>query len=176
MKTIKQLMQLMSTNEITYSICPLPEDVMGYYQGDLDGDYILINEVLEDDYIKHKCVLAEEVGHYFTTIGVNEPLESITYRKLLLINRQEEKALKWAIDYLIDTDVLLQYLSSDISASLEDLIDYFEVTNDYMIQKLHLMAREKLYWHIRDKHYLCLSNLPSIYIATFFDDSMINKI
>ena len=176
MKTIKQLKLLLHTNNITYSFTPLPESILGYFQNDTSGNYIMINSVLEKDKNLYKCILAEEIGHFFTTIGINESLEHITYRTKLYIDKQEEKAIKWACEYLINTDILLQYLSTHIYANLYDLIDFFEVTEKFMIQKLDFMSKMKLHWHIKDKHYLCLSNLPSVYIATFFDTSLIKKI
>lgn len=175
MKKIHQLKQLIHTNKITYEINSLPEDRLGYYQHSTSGFFIIIDDSLIDDPIMHKCVLAEEVGHYFTTIGKNEPKKGITYRKRVAIDKEEEKAIKWAVDYLIDTARLLQYLSTNLYDRFDELVDYFEVTEEYMLLKLQFMGRQKLHWHIRDLHYLCLSNLPSVHIVTFFDEKFASR-
>lgn len=175
MKTITQLNQLIKSHNITQDIDLLPENLLGFYQHSSSGFYIILKDCPEmhnDDRL-YKCVLAHEVGHYFTTIGINEPLKTNTYSKNMRILKEENKADKWAVDYLIDTELLIDYLSTHTLARLEDLIDHFQVTEDFMLKKLKFMSDEKNYWHVRDKQYLCLSNLPSMYIATFFDSSHI---
>ncbi len=175
MKTIQQLEQLIYSNEIKYDIRDMPDQILGYYQSGSSGDYILMNSSIEKDPIHFKCVLSEEIGHYFTTSGVNESRKCITYCTKVGIDKEEEKAIRWGIDFLIDTDLLLKYISNFTLATLDDLVDYFQVTEEFMLKKLDFMARIKLYWHVKDKHYLCLSNLPSVYMTTFFDTSLIDK-
>ncbi|BEP28781.1 ImmA/IrrE family metallo-endopeptidase [Helicovermis profundi] len=165
---MKKLLYLLSTNNITYSIVLLPESVLGYFHNDSDGSFILINQSIENNIPLHRCVLAEEIGHYFTTVGINEPLNSILYASNLSILKQEEKAIKWATDFLINTDSLLKYISSNIQCSFNDLIDFFNVTDIFMKEKLKFMSLEHLYWHITDSHYLCLANLPNIFITSRF--------
>lgn len=41
-----------------------------------------------------KCVLAEEIGHYFTCISINEPMNDSTYNHNLMIEKQEMKVMK----------------------------------------------------------------------------------
>ena len=175
MKTTYQLMQIIRNNNILFEINSLPEDRLGFYQHSSHATVIIIDDSLNNDPIHFKCILAEEIGHYFTTIGDNMPYKGITYRKRVAIDKEEEKAIKWAVDYLIDTTRLLHYLSTNLYDRFDELVDYFEVTEEYLLLKLQFMGRQKLHWHIRDMHYLCLSNLPSVHIATFFDEKFASK-
>ena len=175
MKTIPQLTDLIKENNILLGNCILPKNKLGYYQHSSRGFYIILNDCPElycDDKL-YKCVLAHELGHYYTSIGVNEPLSTNTYTCDIRILKEENKADKWAVNYLIDTDLLIEYLKNNTLAIVEDLIDYFQVTENYIVKKLKLMAVEKNYWHLKDNQYLCLSNLPSIFIATIFDSDRI---
>lgn len=175
MKTINQLNKLIQTHNIIQDIDLLPKGKLGYYHHSSSGFYIILRDCPEmhnNDRL-YKCVLAHEVGHYFTTIGTNEPMKTDTYTKRMRTLKEETKADKWAVNYLIDTDLLIEYLSSHTLAIVEDLVDHFQVTEDFILKKLKFMAEKKNYWHLKDKQYLCLSNLPSMYIATFFDSSRI---
>lgn len=53
-------------------------------------NYNLIQTISEE-----KCVLAEELGHYFT--GVQTRLIAGSYREMLQISREERRAERWAI-------------------------------------------------------------------------------
>lgn len=158
-----------------YGLDNLPMNTLGYFQSSESGDYIIINDciAIQNDDALLKCVLAEEIGHYFTTIGRNEPLNTNTYHNRMMIEKQEIKALKWATDYLIDTDLLIDYLADHTLAKVPDIADHFHVTEKFTIRKLEFMKRKDDFWKLRDQIYLCLLNLPTIFIADLWDKRFI---
>lgn len=83
-----------------------------------------------------RCVLAEELGHHFTTVGDNLPKQFYHYRDRLTISKAEYKALRWAAEYLIPKKQLLQTLNND--SSLWGLTEIFNVTEDLMEFRLKL--------------------------------------
>lgn len=58
-------------------------------------------------------------------------------------------------------------------AKIHDIAEYFQVTEDFVLKKLEFMKRKKEYWKLKDKIYLCLSSLPTIYIADIWDDDFV---
>lgn len=175
MKNISHLKQIMKDNNILYGLDKLPQDTYGYFQSSESGNYIILNDCIDiqnnDDLLK--CVLAEEIGHYFTTIGVNIPYNSNTYHYNLMIEKEEIKALKWATEYLIDTDHLIEYLANHTLAKTPDIAHHFHVTEQFIISKLEFMKRKDEYWQLRDQIYLCLARLPTIFIADLWDEHFI---
>lgn len=63
------------------------------YDGRIRGNKILIRKDMTEN--KKTCVLAEELGHHYTTTG------SIVEQKTVMDRKQEEKARLWAYDKLI---------------------------------------------------------------------------
>jgi len=171
MKTINELMEIIDINDIFFEKLELPNNVYGYYQNSNAESYILISDKvnLSNNESLYKCILAEEIGHYFTCIGNNVPHKSNSYHSDLLIEKQEVKAIKWATDYLIDTDLLLDYLRHNTMAKLSDIADHFQVTEDFIIRKLEFMKRKDCFWQLKDEIYLYLMDLPTIAIVDIWD-------
>lgn len=154
---------------IIKEFAPLPSSILGYYF--CDGEYyiILINEAIKHDERLYRTVLAEEIGHYRTTIGDITPRKYMCYADRITVDRHELKALKWATDFLIPTETLLNVLKTKTAETLEDLVNYFYVTNEFFMKKLEFMARQNPIWDIDEERYLCLYKLPSVYIFKKFD-------
>ena len=171
MKNITELKQIIKQHNITFDEVALPTSLLGYYQEDETSSYILLSDDIrfQHDLPKVKCVLAEEIGHYFTCIGNNVPYGSNGYHTNLLIEKQETKAMKWATDYLIDTDLLLGFLSDNTMAKVSDIADHFQVTEDFIIRKLEFMKRKDCFWQLKEEIYLYLMDLPTIAIVDIWD-------
>ena len=142
----------------------LPDEILGYYY--CDGDYyiILINESIRNNERLYRCILAEEIGHYRTTIGDITPRKYMCYRDRLRIDKMELQALKWAADFMIPTDMLLSYLQDRIQPTVAELVDYFFVTQEFMMQKLEFMSKQNCIWDIDGKRSLYLASFPSVFI------------
>ncbi len=133
-------------------------------------DLIIINQYITDDDKQHRIILAEELGHYFTTIGNNTPKKYTRYLDKLKVDKFEEKALRWSLNFLVPTQELIDLLQSNknMNININECCDYFEVTEAFMIRKFETMAKEKTYWPLDDNFYLVLSNLPSVFITKLY--------
>ncbi|MGQ9556904.1 MAG: ImmA/IrrE family metallo-endopeptidase [Desulfurispora sp.] len=84
-----------------------------------------------------RCVLAEEIGHHFTTAGNFLPHTFFHYRQRIEISRAEYLALRWAARHLIPMDRLMQAFRQGIVECWE-LAGHFEVTEDLVRFRLSL--------------------------------------
>lgn len=75
------------------------------------------------------CVLAEELGHYFTTVG-NILDQSNTNNK-----RQERKARVWGYDYLVKVEDLVTALLEGCSNSFE-VAEFLGVTENCLLDAI----------------------------------------
>ncbi|MDF2546096.1 MAG: peptidase [Anaerosolibacter sp.] len=142
----------------------LPDSTLGYYF--FDGNYYMI---LIDDRIRnleklYRTVLAEEIGHYRTTIGDITPRKYMCYGDRLEVDKKEVAALRWAVDFLIPTEMLLDAIKNKFVRNLSEMADHFVVTEQFVMHKLEFMARKQSIWKIDDQKSLCLMNLPSVFI------------
>jgi|LGOV01.1.fsa_nt_gb hypothetical protein len=176
MKTIQDMKQLMQKENILFDQVELPRNTLGHFETIGNDNCILISDSVKmqnNDQLL-KCILAEEIGHYFTTIGINNPMSNNTYYQNMLIEKEEIKAAKWATDYLIDTDLLLDYLSRNTLARIPDISEYFQVTEEFVLQKLEFMKRKDSFWKVKGELYLCLFRLPLLFVENLWDERFID--
>ena len=98
----------------------LPERIKGLYY----DNSIVINKSIET-YKERKCILAEELGHYFTSVG------DILNLKIESNRKQETRARNWAIKKLIPFEELV-YAHQQGYTSIYELAEYFDVIEDFM--------------------------------------------
>ena len=85
-----------------------------------------------------RCVMAEELGHHFTTTGNCLCRTYFNYRDRLGVSRAEHRALRWAAEYLIPKKNL-QKASKSGNDTLWGLAELFDVTEEMMKFRLGLM-------------------------------------
>lgn len=108
--------------------------VYDWHIEDANGVYINIDKInaiaLNYDklgtYIDEKCVLAEELGHYYY-----DATYSPYCKDLQVISKQERKAKKWAYNMLIPFEDLRRAILSG-NTNILSLADYFDVTTQFM--------------------------------------------
>lgn len=108
--------------------------VYDWHIEDADGAYINIDKInaiaLNYDnigtYIEEKCVLAEELGHYYY-----DATYSLYCQDLQVISKQERKAKKWAYNVLVPYEDLRRAVLSG-KTSILPLAEYFDVTTQFM--------------------------------------------
>jgi Zn-dependent peptidase ImmA (M78 family) len=83
------------------------------------------------------CIMAEELGHHYTTTGDALPKTHFHYANKLKISRAEYRALRWAAQYLIPLEKLDECNFNRIF-TVWDLADYFDVTEEFMTFRLGL--------------------------------------
>ena len=109
---------------------------------------IIVEKSIVNDRCKYISILAEELGHHFTSLG-NLTIESKNYSEKLMKNKQEHKAKSWAANFLISDDEFLQALCNCISTPCE-ICDFFNITNEMLQYKIHsIVVDENRYNHIR---------------------------
>lgn len=92
-----------------------------------------------------RCVLAEEIGHRFTTVGNAIPRTFYRYRDRLEVDRVEYRALKWAALYLMPLNKLVQAFKEGIVERWE-LAEYFDVTEQMVDFRLKLPDLATIQW------------------------------
>lgn len=93
-----------------------------------------------------RSIMAEELGHHFTTVGECVPRKFYNYSNRLHISKVEFKALRWAANYLIDDNALKIVLHDGINTHCE-LAEHFCVSNEIMDMKLRLMSNSSYINH-----------------------------
>lgn len=108
--------------------------VYDWYIEDANGIYLNIDKInaiaLNYDnlgtQVKEKCVLAEELGHYYM-----DATYSPYCKDLQVVSKQELKAKKWAYNVLISYEDLRRAVLSG-KTSILPLAEYFDVTTQFM--------------------------------------------
>ncbi|MCT4565008.1 MAG: ImmA/IrrE family metallo-endopeptidase [Maledivibacter sp.] len=160
----EQLESIVNKANIIKEFAPLPYSALGYFYSDGDFHLILINKEIRKDERLYRTILAEEIGHYMTTVGDYTPRREMTYSEKIDIDKKELLALRWTTDFLIPTELLLKAIKDRLVGNFEEMLDYFYVTEEFLLHKLRFMAKEKMKWEIDDRRYLVLSGLPSLYV------------
>lgn len=134
----KELFKLAEAEGITIDFIDFSPPVNGLYYAD-DGldPAIGIAQRIENNTALLRCVLAEELGHHFTSAGSHLPKECYNFADRLRVSKTEYKALKWAATYLIPLDKLYDCFHRGIIATWE-LADYFTVTENMVRLRLAL--------------------------------------
>ena len=100
------------------------------------GQKIGIRKDLSD--AKKACVLAEEIGHYYTTVG------NILNQKNTENRKQEIKARKWAVDKMLTIEDVFEATEHPCS-NLFEIAEYLEVTEEFLLEALEIF--KKRYGH-----------------------------
>lgn len=108
-----------------------------------------ISKSIVNDHCMYLSVIAEELGHHFTTLG-DLTVMSTTYLEKLEKNKKEIKAKSWAANFLISDEDFVQALYNCISTPC-DICDHFNVTYEILNYKiLSIMANEVKYNNIKN--------------------------
>lgn len=113
----------------------------GVRKGLYGDNTIAIDRRIKD--IRYKrCVLAEELGHHYTSYG-----NIINYGKLIN-KKQEKRARNWAYEKLIGIVGLINAYNSGVRNRYE-LAEYFDVTEEFLEDALtHYKEKYGLYLEI----------------------------
>ncbi|KLU61884.1 hypothetical protein CEB3_c18020 [Peptococcaceae bacterium CEB3] len=114
----------------------LPENINGLYMYERRiGPLIVLDRELDRYRRLHRCVLAEEIGHYYTSPRTNLLLSYSSYALQVLEGQSERRAMQWGTDFLIPDAELIKALSEGCRSCFE-LAEYFDVTESFMYHKL----------------------------------------
>ena len=115
-----------------------------YFFDEGHGPSILLEKTLDKPECSrlHKCVLGEELGHYFTAPQTNifriYGSCSVEYLDKIQQARDERKALEWASNFLIP-NVEFNRAVSEGCKNVYDLAEHFQVTEWFVYRKLGII-------------------------------------
>ncbi len=126
---------------------------LGLYNSDGATHQIILDNTLKNDYRLCRCILAEELGHHFTSVGPTfYKAANFCFWKLNHI-KAELKALKWSAFYLMPEPLLQQAINREHFNMGYEFEDYFEVTPQLLIHRLR---------YVPDLSFLCISDLAEM--------------
>ncbi len=144
-----------------------PSNILGlYYKEDGIPPVIGINKSIISNRKLFTCVLAEELGHHFTTVG-DTTAEYYSYADKLIVNKKETQALKWATELLLPINEIKQAVNNKIT-KFHELAEFLQVTDQFLLARLEFISRQSSYIKLNDSRQLVLTNLPNIYITQLF--------
>lgn len=115
-----ELIRLLNNDEFEIVELPMSKAIKGLYADNV----IAINSNIET-HAERICVLAEELGHYFTSYG------DILDQSIITNKKQEKRARKWAVDRLIRVEDLIDAFNAGVQNRAE-LAEFLEVTEDFI--------------------------------------------
>lgn len=159
----KMLFDLIEKENIIVEYVDFSPTIQGiYYKADGCTPIIGINENITSNTKLFTCVLAEELGHHFTSIG-DSSAEYYSLVDKINLNRTELAALKWATEYLLSLDEIVNAVKSGIE-NTEELSDFFGVTEEFLLERFKFISKKQSYIKIQENLFVVLTNLPSIYL------------
>jgi hypothetical protein len=96
----------------------------GHTKGLYSDNVISINSSIETT-IEKKCILAEEMGHHYTTSGNILDLKAVSNRK------QECLARNWSFEKLVPLKELIN-ASFNCCTNIFELAEYFDITEQFL--------------------------------------------
>ncbi|WEG13960.1 ImmA/IrrE family metallo-endopeptidase [Pullulanibacillus sp. KACC 23026] len=100
------------------------EHIQGSIKGLYSDNVIWINKKIKST-IEKACILAEELGHHFTTSG------DILNQNSIMNRKQELRARSWAYEKLIPLNKIIQAQKEGIKNRYE-LAEYLGVTEEFL--------------------------------------------
>jgi predicted transcriptional regulator of viral defense system len=125
--------------------------------GHCKGNRIAINKYLTN--YEKACVLAEELGHYFLTIG------NITNQKEINNRKQELLARKWGYNKKVGLLGLIKAFEHGCRDRYE-LAEYLNVTVEYLNEAIEYYAAKYGVMHRVDDYIIYFS--PNLWIGKSF--------
>lgn len=131
-----------------------PDNIKGLY---IDGN-IAINKRIETS-IEKSCILAEELGHYYTSTGNILDLNDIKNVK------QELKARAWGFDKQIGLNGIIAAYENRCT-NLYEMADFLNVTEEYLQEALKYY-RNKYGIYVKIHNY-CIYFNPNLHVIKYF--------
>lgn len=114
----------------------IPEELSGLYLYDERfGAIIVLDSRLQENYRLHKCVLAHELGHYFTSSRTNILQAHASTDQRIVLSQDERKAHEWATNFLMPNNLFNQAVMEGCQSAY-DLAEWFQVTEWFVYRKM----------------------------------------
>ena len=124
-------------NEIDVKYAALPKRLKGLYYSDNSITAIALNKQYIVDMSEELCVMAEELGHHYTSCGdlLDNPSDKIIVRK------QETQARRWAIKKIASLSEMISAYKYDCR-TIYEMAEYMDITES-LLRKAVEYYREK---------------------------------
>lgn len=116
---------------------PKPLDAIYLYQPDLPPTIGISNRIASDSPL-FRCILAEELGHHFTSIGKCISHQNMSYHERLSVSKVEYQAVKWAAETLLPFQNLKRAIFRERYCSINAMAEYFGVTIEMVEFRMRL--------------------------------------
>lgn len=123
MDKFEKIVQEVPADIIVDDQANLKPTIKGFYTNESGIDLILINKGASPT--EKLCILAEELGHYYTTSG------DITDQADVKNRKQEKKARRWAVERLICLDDLIDGFEKGVG-NKHELAEHLGVTEEFL--------------------------------------------
>lgn len=100
--------------------------ILGVYFKHEDLSIIGIRKSIISNERLYKCVLAEELGHHFTSYNFTQT-EGFSYSNKIMLCKNELMARRWAVNFLLPDEAYIKAIASGVP-----LADFFGVTEEYI--------------------------------------------
>lgn len=135
MNKLEKLFKIAEDNEIAIEYVKLPKNIYGIYYKDTGSTPAIgINRIIMNDERTLTCVLAEELGHHFTTVG-DTTAECYCYIDRIMLDKTELKALRWAYTTLLTKEEIVQAIKECSCAS--ECAEKLGVTEAFYIKAIN---------------------------------------
>ena len=170
MGRIEDLHQLIKSENIVLDITDmLPSNVdVIYLKSDDSFPVIGINRNIVNDKIKYSIVLAEELGHHFTSVGDSSVMFN-SYAKRLQLDKAEIQALKWATEYILPIDKLKPAFLKMHNRQIDSIYNELEVPHEFLLARLKFLSHRFDCIDLDKNTALLLTTLPNIYTIANVD-------
>ncbi len=138
-----QLLQLAEKEGIVVEYWELKEPLEAVYWSKSEIPPVIgLSKALYKNKAHFRTVLAEELGHYFTSARNFLSQSLFHYKNRLYLSREEYVALKWAARWLIPEDKLYIAFRKGIYEPWA-LANYFNVDEDLVKFRLNLLSNQR---------------------------------
>ena len=170
MGKLEKLYKLIERENIKLEILDsLPDHIDGMYlKSESSYPIIVINKKLENDSMKFKIVLAEELGHHFTSVGDSSVMFN-SYAKRLQLDKAEIQALKWATEYILPIDKLKPAFLKMHNRQIDSIYNELEVPHEFLLARLKFLSHRFDCIDLDKNTALLLTTLPNIYTIANVD-------
>lgn len=136
MDKLAYLYALAEEEEISVYPYSLPKNISGLLVCTDNVKGIAINKNIRS-LREEKCVLAEELGHYFTSLCDLRLYQKKDYLKSIDIRKEERKARKWAVEKLITVKDFVEAFKAGCHNKFE-VAEFLDVTDDFLDQAIEI--------------------------------------
>lgn len=129
----------------------LPENIKGIYIETQKAGVILVNKNIPTT-IEKTCILAEELGHYYTSSG------DITDQTDIRNRKQERRARAWAYEKLVPLSAFVDAHKMGIR-NRHELAEHLDVIEDFLEQAIIYYKEKYGLFTIVGKYTICFEPL-----------------